>query len=636
MSTINEVKQRVDIVELVSEYVPLQKAGRNFKGLCPFHSEKHPSFFVFPEQQTWHCFGACGTGGDVFSFIMKKEGMDFGQALHLLAQRAGITLSPPGMPAKAEDKEKEKLFQINEAVAEYYHHLLLTTTAGEAARSYLAKRKVMPETIKEFRLGFSPDSWETVKNYLMGKGYKDKELAEAGLIIEREDGNSYDRFRNRLMFPICDTQSRVTGFGARALDDSLPKYINSPQTPIFDKSNSLYGIDKAISAIRKKNLIIIVEGYMDVLRAHQHGWQNVVASMGTSLTEKQVGVIKKLTKNIALALDADAAGEEATLRGAEMLAQSLDKKATETLSWSEESARSLHRGETPAPSFARLTKYQSALDAEIKVIALPQGKDPDEVIGENPLLWQNLVEQAPSMLDFAFDAVISKVDTNKAKGKSLAIERLLPLIYEINDPVEQDHYAQKLANILKVSKSAINVSSAKLRLRRGRQQSIKAVEQPRFAHQLVSSPVEEYCLALLLQYPELRHQAQELSPEHFDHSENREVFVKWQHSLDIPDLQSELDASLLEHLYYLLNKTFPPDIRENGRVRQLDLANCILRLQEKLSRRLEAEKGVMLEVEREKGGANSELSKLEEQGINPGQQLQEVFVKKKRSATMSP
>ena len=260
MSITAEVKQRIDVVELVSEYVSLQKAGRNLKGLCPFHSEKHPSFFVFPEQQTWHCFGACGTGGDVFSFIMKKEGIDFGQALQLLARRAGIALTPPETFAKAEDKEKESLFQIDESAAQYYHHLLLTTKVGEVARNYLSKRRVNIETITEFRLGFSPDSWETIKKYLTSKGYEEKELSQAGLIIEREDKSSYDRFRNKLMFPICDIQGRVTGFGARALDDSLPKYINSPQTPIFDKSNSLYGIDKAKIAIRQKNLVIIVEG----------------------------------------------------------------------------------------------------------------------------------------------------------------------------------------------------------------------------------------------------------------------------------------------------------------------------------------------------------------------------------------
>ncbi|GAH91630.1 unnamed protein product [marine sediment metagenome] len=361
MSVISEVKQKMDIVEVISDYVPLQKAGRNFKALCPFHSEKHPSFFVFPEQQTWHCFGACGTGGDVFSFVMKKEGIDFGQALRLLAQRAGITLSSPEISKSAEDKKRERLFQINEAAAEYYRHLLFNTKAGEPARAYLSKRKITPETMEKFRLGFSPDSWEALKKFLMSKGYEERELFEAGLIIEKEGGGNYDRFRNRLMFPICDIQGRVTGFGARVLDESLPKYINSPQTPIFDKSGNLYGIDQAKLAARQKNLVIIVEGYMDVLRAHQHGWQNVVASMGTSVTEKQVAIVKRSSKNIALSLDADAAGEEATLRSAEVLIDSLEKKVT------------------PIPTWSGLVKYENILNAEIKVIPLPQGKDPDKV-----------------------------------------------------------------------------------------------------------------------------------------------------------------------------------------------------------------------------------------------------------------
>lgn len=590
MSVIAEVKQRLDIVEFVSEYVTLQKTGRNFKGLCPFHSEKHPSFFVFPEQQSWHCFGACGTGGDIFSFIMKKEGIDFGQALRLLAQRGGITLSPLEAPDKAKDERKERLFQINEAAVEYYYHLLSSTKAGEVARSYLARRKVMPETIKEFRLGFSPDAWETIKNYLLGKGYTEKELVEAGLIIEKEEGGSYDRFRNRLLFPICDIQGRVTGFGARVLDDSLPKYINSPQTPIFDKSSSLYGIDKAKSAIRKKNLVIIVEGYMDVLTAHQHGWQNVVGSMGTSLTEKQVEGIKRLTNNITLALDADLAGEEATLRGKVILAYS---------------------------------------NAEANVILLPPGKDPDEVIGEEPALWQKLVEQAMPIMDFAFQSVISKVDINKARDKSLAVQKLLPSIYGIKDPVQQSHYLKKLARELKIEESAIRAALRESKAGRRGSQLSKPTEQSRLARQFVSSPIEERCLALLLQYPELRPLARELSPEHFESTENREVFVKWQHSSDISDLESKLDTSLLEHLYYLVNnKNFPPAIRESEQTRHRDLAQCILRLQEKLSRKLETEKEATLEIEREKGGISAELSKLEEQGINSGQQLQEVFVKK--------
>ena len=591
MSVITEIKQRLDIVELVSEYVTLQKAGRNFKGLCPFHSEKHASFFVFPEQQSWHCFGACGTGGDIFSFIMKKEGIDFGQALRLLAQKGGITLSPIETSDKARDEKKERLFQINESAAEYYHHLLLNTKAGEAARSYLSKRNVKHEIIKGFRLGFSPDAWEALKNYLQGKGYTEKELIEAGLIIERDEGGSYDRFRNRLMFPICDDQGRVTGFGARVLDDSLPKYINSPQTQIFDKGSILYGIDKAKSAIRKKNLAIIVEGYMDVLTAHQHDWQNVVGSMGTSLTERQVERIKRLTNNITLALDADLAGEEATLRGRAILAYS---------------------------------------NAEANVILLPQGKDPDEVISENPALWEKLVEQAMPILDFAFQSVLSKVDINKARDKSLAVEKLLPSIYEIKDPTQKFHYVEKLARALKIKTSNIEAALQKLKTARAMPQLSKPTEQSRLARQLGSSRVEEYCLALLLQYPDLRPLAQELSlsPEYFECTENREIFVGWQRSPEISTLESQFDSGLLEHLYYLLNENFPPIVRESEQKRHSILSDCVLRLQEKFLRKLETEKEAMLELAREKGGTSSELSKLDEQNIKSGQQLQDIFVKK--------
>lgn len=589
MSVITEVKQRLDIVEFISEYVTLQKAGRNFKGLCPFHTEKHASFFVFPEQQSWHCFGACGTGGDIFSFIMRKEGIDFGQALRILAQRGGVTLGAGEAPSKAESEKRERLFQINEAAAEYYCHVLSATKTGATARGYLTKRKVTPETIREFRLGFSPDAWDTIKNYLLGKGCTDKELVEAGLIIEKEEGGSYDRFRNRLMFPICDIQSRVTGFGARVLDDSLPKYINSPQTPVFDKSNSLYGVDKAKSTIRKKDLVIIVEGYMDVLTAHQHGWQNVVGSMGTSLTEKQVEGIKRLTSNITLALDADLAGEEATLRGKAILAYS---------------------------------------NIEGRVISLPPGKDPDEVIGEEPPLWEKLVDQAVPIMDFAFRSVISKVDINKARDKSLAVQKLLPSIYEIRDLVQQSHYLKRLARELKIEESAIRAALRESKAGRKRPQPGKPTEQSDLARRFVSSPVEERCLALLIRYPELRPSAQELSPEHFELTENREIFVKWQHSSDVSDLESKLDSSLLEHLYYLAERSFPPAIQESQRIRLRDLAQCILRLQEKLSRKLEAEKEATLEIERERGGIGSELAKLEEQGIGSGQKLQEVFVKK--------
>lgn len=609
MSVINDVKQRVDIVEVISDCVPLRKAGRNFKALCPFHSEKNPSFFVFPDQQTWHCFGACNTGGDVFAFIMKKEGVDFGRALPLLARRAGIVLNEPTEAEKAKDKETERLFGINELISEYYHHLLLSTTAGERVRSYLNSRGISLETIRKFRLGFSPDDWEAGKGFLINKGYEQKDLVDIGLIIEKEDGGSYDRFRNRLMFPIWDIKGRVIGFGARVLDDSQPKYTNSPQTLLFDKGSNFYGIDKAKDIIRKEDLAIIVEGYMDVLAAHQNGWQNVVASMGIALTEKQVNILKRLTKNITLALDADMAGEEATLRSGEILARSLDRKAI------------------PVPLWSGLVRCESMLVAEIKVIPLPSGKDPAEVIIETPKLWQGMVTQALPILEFALEAVVSKVDFNKAEDKSLAIQKLLPLLYEVKDPIRQAQYVQKMAHLLKLDRPTLMAALKKMRVTKRKQ--LLEVSHSRLFRQLASSPIEEICLALLFQHPEYRDVVQELTPEFFVYTENRELFNKWQQSQSISELKEKLDTNLLEHLNYLLNKTFPPEAQKGDR--QRELVDCVLRLQERHSRSLEAKKEAILNLERETQGIDAELAKLEEQGIASSQRIREILIKQSKA-----
>ncbi len=593
MSLAEDIKHKIDIVDVISEHVHLEKAGQNFKALCPFHNEKHPSFFVFPEQQTWHCFGACGTGGDVFSFIMKKEGVEFGQSLRILAERAGISLSSQGPTRVAENEAQQRLFHVTDAAAEYYHHILTNTATGEVARKYLNARKLSPEVISDFRLGYSPNGWDVLKTFLQNKGYKDEEIEQAGLIISKE-GNSYDRFRNRLMFPICDIQGRVTGFGARALDNSQPKYINSPQTPLFDKSSTPYGIDRAKNAIRTNNLVIVVEGYMDTIKAHQHGWNNVVASMGTSLTEKQVEVIKRLTKHITLALDADTAGEEATLRGIETLVKSLGK---------------------------------GIVDAELKVISLPQGKDPDDVIEESPSTWQNLVQEALPSLDFAFQVTISKLDLNKAKDKSTAAQKLLPLISEITDPIYQAHYIQKLANILKVSEATLVTNLKKLHANRRRQTYPMAGESFNPQRPDLASPLDSYCLALLLQYPDLRSVAQELSPDHFESTENRELFLAWQRDPDINTLSQKLDPGLAEHIQYLYHKSFPPAIKKDFSNRQTACSDCILRLQERLTKRSQREREFMFSITREKEGIAAELAKLEEQGILPDQQLQEIFIR---------
>jgi len=616
MSVIDDVKQRLDIMQVVSEYTELQKSGRNYKALCPFHSEKTPSFFVFPDRQSWHCFGACSTGGDIFSFIMKKEGVDFGQALQILANKAGVSLVAQTTPERqTQNKERERLFEINEATAEYYHHVLLNTSKGKIARDYVTKRGLSVETIKNFQLGFAPEGWDTIKQYLKGKGYGEPELLAAGLLVERDDGNNYDRFRNRLMFPIRNIQGKALGFGGRALDDSLPKYLNSPQTSIFDKSSSLYGIDRAKTAIRQKDQIILVEGYMDALTAHQHGFDNVVASMGTAITDKQLAILKNLTRNLILALDADTAGEEAVSRSGEMLDKMLPVP----------------------PSFYGWVRYEDAHNAEVKILVLPQGKDPDELITEDASQWQNLVTDAKPMVDFIFESVTAKVDLASAKDKSSTVERLLPLLSEMKDPLRQAHYVERLARLLKIDEHVLGDALKRFKAIERKRKATKEMKTftPVIPTITSSSPLEQYCLALLLQYPELKAKSTALSPDHFENTESRELFVKWQQSDDIDSLKNSLDSTLQEYTESLLTKTLLPVIKENETTRHETFDDCVTRLQEKRLKSLEAKKQELLAIEAETGGIEAQLAKLEEQGLEVSKQLKEIFLKQNNRRRLS-
>lgn len=612
MSVIGEIKERIDIVELVSDYVSLQKAGRNFRALCPFHVEKHPSFLVFPETQSWRCFGACNTGGDVFSFLMKKEGIDFGQALRFLAERAGIPLALQKDQGEVKQGEEARLFEINEVAAEYYHRLLLTAPEADFARKYIIERGLVPQTVKNFQIGFSSDSWEALSQYLTGKGYSFEELVAAGLVIEKEAGGGYDRFRNRLMFPIRDIQGRLTGFGARALDDSIPKYLNSPQTPIFDKGSIVYGIDRARTAIRQRNSAVIVEGYMDVLITHQYGWENVVASMGTSLTEKQLGILKRLTKNLFLALDADVAGEEAVLRSIETIGQTLDKKVV------------------PVPIWSGLIRYENMLDADVRVIMLPSGKDPDEVIKEDISLWQDLVDKALPVVDFAVHTIISRVDLEQPRDKSLAWARLKPLISEIKDPIRQSHYLQKLARLLRADERVLagDLRRSHIKKRRSRIDEEGEESLPCISSLPLSSALEEYCLALLLRYPEFTAIKEEVRPEYFQHMENRELFIKWHQSAELSSFRDSLDPPLQEYADQLLSRTLPTSVSQSEEERWHALTDCVLRLQERWLRNLEAEREEALLLEAERSGMAAQLLKLEEEGIDVSRRLKEIFSKR--------
>lgn len=597
MSVIDEIKERLDIVEVVSSYVTLKKAGRNYKGLCPFHAEKTPSFVVFPDTQSWHCFGACGTGGDVFTFVMRQENLDFSGALQLLAQRAGVSLKPRTEADLVEDKLKQRLREINEIAAKYFHNLLLNSPEGEKARSYLAQREMNPETISRFQVGYALDDWQALGDYLQERGYQREDILAAGLIIEREDGSGhYDRFRGRLIIPIRDERGRVVGFGARALDDSTPKYINSPQTPVFDKSTILFGLDLAKGAIRREGLAIIAEGYMDVLMAHQHGVANVVASMGTALTEDQLRLLRRFSKRLALALDADAAGYQATLRSMTLAQETLAERVV------------------PVPTPRGLIKYESHLDVDIRIITLPQGQDPDKVIRESPSLWAKLVENALPIVDYYFKAITSELDLDSAKGKAEAVSRLMPIIQEIGNAVERAHYVQKLSRLVRVDEGTL-LHQAGTRGKRAKRPAEKGEALPDGEGFLFG--LEEHCIFTLLRRPQLLRSlnqklhdvgADGLSSEDFAQVENRAIFTFWWESLsrgdglDLERFREELDPALHARFDLLLEgpKGTPPLDDDKA---ERALIEGVLRLRQRRLQRLVGELRFLQADAEEVGGA---------------------------------
>jgi DNA primase len=606
MGNIDDIKEKIDIVDLVSGYVTLQKSGRNFKALCPFHSEKTPSFFVFPEKGSWHCFGGCGIGGDIFSFVMKKEGLDFGAALKLLADRAGVKLESKAKE-QAKDSSFDRLYEINEAAAAYYHDMLINGRAGEPVRHYLNKRGIAKGAIEEFQLGLSLDSWDALSRHLAAQGCKFEEMLRAGLVVAKEDGGYRDLFHNRLMIPIRNQTGRVAGFGARVLDSSQPKYLNSPQTPVFDKSGLLYGLDLAKKAIKESDLAIIVEGYIDVISAHQYGSKNVIAPMGTSLTSKQIALIKKLTKNIALALDSDAAGEQATLRGLDVARQALSRAV-------DYRERGWLDGE-------------SKVEGGLKVILMPPGKDPDEVIRDQPEEWQRLVGDAMPVMDYFFEAAVSKFDPNTDSGRSAIIDRLLPRIMEISDVADKEICFRKLGKLAGVAEKTLLAKAAQIQPTKW-EKGLKPVSIPSLA--MSKYPLEEYCLILLLQKPYLREGALALSLEHFEGTENREIFVAWINNPDIEKVRGSLDVSLHEYLDKLLTRVLPPAKEKDFEVA---LADCIRRLWEQRLRRLKSFEAVLISEAESEGDKNiikEQVELLLQRSLEPTTQLKDIFEKVKR------
>jgi DNA primase len=607
MSVVDEIKERLDIVEVVSRYVPLKKAGRNLKGLCPFHVEKTPSFVVFPETGTWHCFGGCGTGGDVFSFVMKQENLDFAEALQMLAPLAGVPLERPGPAASADEKRRKRLLEITAAATEFYHDQL-SEEGGERARNYLAQRALSEETADRFRLGFAPDSWDGLQRHLRGQGYGLADIEAAGLSIARSDGSYYDRFRDRLIIPIHDLRGRPIAFGARLLpggevrtDLPQPKYLNSPQTILFDKGREMFGLHEARRAIRAADSAIIVEGYMDVLAAHQHGIANVVATMGTALTEQQLKRLKRYTTRFVLALDSDTAGQAATLRGVQQARAALDR------TW------------VPTPTASGLIRFEGRLNADLRILTLPPGQDPDEVIRDAPELWARLVAEAQPVVDYFLNLVTAELDLGTAKGKGEAVRRLVPLIREIADGVERAHYVQKLARLVQVDEQIIHGQVLRPAPRRGRERaSSEAATEPAEAIATAGHRPEpqSHCLAQILLRPDLlpaldaRSRSLQMAPldtEDFTSASDRAIFAalleaepSGQQLSAEQFVGDQLPPPLQERLRQLLDygATLPSLSREQAAD---DLISVVLRLRLARLRRRMAELQYLLEQAQEGG-----------------------------------
>jgi DNA primase len=463
-SIIERIKQKLDIVDEIGAVVPLKKSGKAFKGLCPFHSERTPSFYVFPETGTWKCFG-CGENGDVFSFVEKQQGLDFREALTALAERAGV---PMDRGARGEDGPVEespetaarrRLRALNETAAIWFHHQLLQSPEAQYCRRYLESRGVNAESIATWRLGFAPDGGMLVK-YLQEQGYSAREIVDAGLGRERETergGGLYDAFRNRLIFPIRDSRGQTIAFGGRELGGGQPKYLNTPQTPLFDKSATLYGLDLAREAIKRANQVVIVEGYVDAVATHQHGFRNVVACIGSAITEKHVRQIKKLTRRVALALDPDAAGESATLRAITVAQRAFDRTVVPVA----EPAAAAVRGRRGEPR--GLVRFEEQVDAEITIVRLPAGVDPDEFVRRDPAGWQRAVAEAAPLVDHLFEVQMADLALDTPAGKAEAAHRLLPLIAELGDRAAQDAYLRRLAARLRLDEREIALDFQRVR-----------------------------------------------------------------------------------------------------------------------------------------------------------------------------
>jgi len=484
---INEVQSLSDIVEVISGYLPLKRSGRTFKALCPFHQEKTPSFIVHPEKQIYHCFG-CGAGGNVFSFLMKYENLNFPEALRNLAARVNVSLPETSPRPSGEISESEVLYEIHRLAHEYYVEKLKDPVKGEAARRYLAKRGVTEETWKSFGLGWATPDWRGLFEFLAKRGISDTALFRSGLALRSRDGNPYDLFRGRVLFPIHNLQGKVIAFGGRGLGDEAPKYLNSPESAIFRKRRELYGLHITKRFLSSDSRVLIVEGYFDFLRVFSAGFQNVVATLGTSLTEDHVRILKRYVPEAVVVYDGDPAGQAATLRGLEVFLEG---------------------------------------EMSVKVVTLPSAKDPDSFIqDEGAFEFKKLVDGALDFFDFKWKSLTSRHVPSDAAGLLKISSEFLESFSKIKNPILLDRYLQRLAGLLGVGEGSLRSKLGEIQKKaRGFRESSPTPSSAPAAPGKFLFPEEGTLVAFLLEEPALWQKGgKDLSPEDFHHPAARETF----------------------------------------------------------------------------------------------------------------
>lgn len=478
MSPAEEIKSKLDIVEVIREYIQVKAAGANFQALCPFHREKSPSFVISPDKQIWHCFG-CGKGGDVLSFVQEIEGLSFPDTIRLLAPKAGVILHQEN---RQEYSQRGRLLDCLESAAKQYVHYLETEETGKKMKAYLLKRGLSEETIKDWQVGYGPERWTAMLEYLHSRQFSEKEIFAAGLAGRSERGSAYDRFRDRIVFPIRDVSGALIAFTARVNPDkadTIPggKYINSPQTEVYDKSRVLFALDKAKKAIKERGFAIVVEGQMDAIACHQHGFTNTVASSGTALTVEQLKLLKRFSNNLILSFDMDNAGQLAADRG---------------------------------------IKEAMSLDMNIKIIVLPsQYKDPDECLRANPDDFKRALINARPMMEYYFEKVKFAKDLRKLSDKKEIAAAMLAMIAKFSNKIDRDYWLQRLAENLDISEQALRESLPALKHEYAAPSAPKSeILAPVLANVNREERLAEILLAILLKSPDfIAYSASNLEPD---------------------------------------------------------------------------------------------------------------------------